>query len=92
MLEQLDGDVVGRWRVDVEPHLDATWRRLSGRASTGLEVTPDEMELIEVGIERLLAPYVLRKDTPRDDWPAGTRTVQILRYTMPAPDANAESQ
>lgn len=92
VLEQLDGDVTGRWRVEVEPHLDATWRRLSGRASTGIEVTPAEMELIEVGIERLLAPYVLRKDTERSEWPAGTRAVQILRYTMPKLETDAESQ
>lgn len=92
VLEQLDGDVTGRWRVEVEPHLDATWRRLSGRASTGIEVTPAEMELIEVGIERLLAPYVLRKDTARSEWPAGSRAVQILRYSMPGLEAPSESQ
>lgn len=92
LLGQLDGDVTGRWRTEVEPRLEATWRRLSGRASTGIEVTPAEMELIEEGIERLLAPYVLRKGTDRSQWPAGSRAVHILRYTMPELEADVGPQ
>lgn len=92
VLGQLDGDVTGRWQTEVEPHLEATWRRLSGRASTGIEVTPAEMELIEAGIERLLAPYVLRKDTDRSQWPTGSRAVHILRYTMPELEADVGPQ
>lgn len=92
VLEQLDGDVAGRWRAEVEPHLDAQWRRLSGRASTGIEVTSAELEVIDAGIERLLAPYVLRKDTARSEWPSGSRAVRILRYTMPELEADAESE
>ena len=34
--------------------------------------------------------YVLRKDQPADSHPPGTRSVRLLRYTMPAkPDGSA---
>ncbi len=92
VLEQIDGDLPGRWRAEVEPHLEPVWRRLSGRASTGIVVTPAELELIESGIERLLAPYVLRKDTAASGWPPETRDVRILRYTMAECEAEPDER
>ena len=83
VIEQVEGDVAGRWQAEIEPHLDPSWRRLSGRASTEIAVSAAELEQIGAAIEELLTPYVLRKDLARDDWPDGTRTVRILRYTLP---------
>ena len=61
-MEQVEGDLPGAWRRDVEPHLEDEWRDLSGRASTRILVTPAELRAFEAAIEQLLAPYVLRKD------------------------------
>ena len=44
---------------------------------------------IAQAIERLLAPYVLRKDDPSDTHPAEARWVRVLRYTLPAADPEA---
>lgn len=91
VLEQLDGDIPGRWRAEVEPHLEPGWRRLSGRASTLVAVTPAELESIGLAIEKLLAPYVLRRQEAADDWPSDTRNVRILRYTMPELESETDS-
>src|SRR4051794_36937052 len=31
VMESVDGDIVGRWRDEDEPHLEPRWRRLAGR-------------------------------------------------------------
>lgn len=91
VLEQIEGDIPGRWRAEIEPYLETTWRRLSGRANTMIAVTPAELEQIGAAIEELLAPYVLRRPTAQGEWPAGTRLVRILRYTMPELETEPES-
>lgn len=83
VIEQVEGDVTGHWEAEVEPHLDAVWRRLYGRANTSIVVTAAELERIETAIEELLTPFVLRKDAPAEEWPDETRAVRILRYTLP---------
>ncbi len=82
VIEEAEGDVVGDWRRDVEPHLSPQWRAVAGRASTRILVTADEARALESAIEDLLAPYVRRKDEPGAA-PAGARTVHLLRHTMP---------
>jgi DNA-binding transcriptional ArsR family regulator len=89
VMESVDGDIVGRWRADDEPRLAPQWRRLAGRANTRIVVTPAELDQVEEAIERLLAPYVLRKDDPSDTHPAEARWVRVLRYTLPAADPEA---
>jgi DNA-binding transcriptional ArsR family regulator len=84
VMESVDGDIVGRWRHEDEPRLEPSWRRLAGRANTRIVVTPTELEEIETAIERVLAPYVLRKNEPDDTHPAEARWVRLLRYTLPA--------
>ena len=74
-----------RRRARLEPQ----WRRLAGRANTRIVVTPAELDEVEAAIERLLAPYVLRKDDPADTHPAEARWVRVLRYTLPAADPEA---
>lgn len=83
LIEQVEGDIVGRWRAEVEPHLDTAWRRLSGRTNTTIRVTGAELEQIEASIEQLLSPFVLRKGLPPRDWPVDTRMVRILKHTLP---------
>ncbi len=86
VMESVDGDIVGRWREEDEPRLEAQWRRLAGRANTRIVVTSTELEEIEAAIEQVLAPYVLRKDEPGDTYPTEARWVRLLRYTLPAAD------
>ena len=83
VIEAVEGDLVQTWREDAEPYLEPTWRRLSGRASTRILVTAGELAAVERGIEEILAPYVLRKDAPPGTQPHGTRSVRILRHTLP---------
>lgn len=80
-IEQVEGDVAGRWRSEVEPTLEGEWQEAAGRSNTRILVTLDELVDLEAAIERLLAPYVLRKGA---DVPVpGARGVRILRYAMP---------
>ena len=81
-MEAAEGDLVGDWQRDVEPQLEPEWGEVSGRSNTTVLVTAQEAAEVEAEIERLLAPYVLRKDSPGEA-PDGARTVRILRYTMP---------
>ena len=61
-----------------------TSRALSGRADTTILVTRDELAELDAAVERLLAPYVLRKDAPPGDVPEGARSVRIRRHVLPA--------
>ncbi len=83
VIEAVEGDLVQTWREAAEPRLEPAWRRLSGRASTRILATADELATLEADIERLLAPYVLRKDAPADTLPAGARGIRILRHLLP---------
>ena len=90
VIEAVEGDLVQTWREEAEPRLEPDWRRLSGRASTRILATADELVTIEAEIERILTPYVLRKDAPADTLPAGVRGIRILRHVLPeAPSGDA---
>lgn len=90
-LEVSEGDQVGDWRRDVEPHLELRWLALSGLANTTILVTREELEQIEARMEELLAPYVLRKDAPAEQVPAGARMVRIRRHVLPAATAQVDA-
>jgi DNA-binding transcriptional ArsR family regulator len=83
VIEAVEGDLVQTWREEAEPRLEPRWRRLSGRASTRIVATADELAALDAAWEKLLAPYVLRKDAPVAELPAGARGIRILRHTMP---------
>lgn len=92
-LDATEGDQVGDWRRDVEPHLELEWLAVSGLSNTTILVTREELEQVEAAIEGLLAPYVLRKDAPVEDVPEGARTVRIRRQVLPAaaaPDVSGD--
>lgn len=81
VMEEVEGDVAGRWRDEVEPTLEREWQEAAGRSNTRILVTAGELVDLEAAIEQLLAPYVLRHDA---DVPVpGARGVRILRHTMP---------
>jgi hypothetical protein len=84
VLDASEGDPVGEWRREVEPHLDLAWLALSGLANTTILVTRTELEQVEMAMEELLAPYVLRKDAPAAEVPDGARMVRIRRHVLPA--------
>ncbi len=82
-MDQVEGDVAGRWHAETEPHLEPEWRRRAGRSSTRILVTPEELDHLGDAIEQLLAPYVLRKDEPADRNPPEARGVRFLSHTLP---------
>lgn len=82
-LEEMEGDLPGQWREQVEPLLEAEWRRLSGRANTSVAVTVEELAGLQNAFEELLAPYVQRTTT---ETPTEARMVRFLRYTLPGLD------
>ncbi|WPW26771.1 helix-turn-helix domain-containing protein [Streptomyces atratus] len=73
-------DVPSRWAAEVEPELDAAWRRMAGLANTRVVVSAEELAAIEDGIERILAPYVTRDPEER---PTNGRGVRLMRYVLP---------
>lgn len=83
VLEQVEGDLVGQWSAEVEPHLEREWRALAGRANTTVLVTLDEVAELEHCIDELLAPYVLRKDADSSQVPTGARPIRVVRHTLP---------
>jgi DNA-binding transcriptional ArsR family regulator len=88
-LDASEGDQVGEWRRDVEPHLDLAWLSLSGLTNTTILVTREELARAEAAMEEILMPYVLRKDAPADEVPDGARMVRIRRHVLPAAEARA---
>jgi len=82
-LDEAEGDQVGNWRREVEPHLELEWLALSGLANTTILATRKELKQLEDAMEELLAPYVLRKDAPADEVPDGARLVRIRRHVLP---------
>jgi DNA-binding transcriptional ArsR family regulator len=91
VLDESEGDQVGTWRREVEPHLELEWLTLSGLANTTILATRDELEQVEAAMEELLAPYVLRKDAPADEVPEGARLVRIRRDVLPTLEARSGS-
>jgi len=69
------------WANEIEPRLEPEWRALGGLANTTVLVTLDEAAQVEREFERILAPYVLRKD--QETVPSGVRSVRLLRYALP---------
>ena len=83
MMEAADGDVFQRWRSETESRLEPTWRRRAARSNTILLLTPEELDRLRADMEQLLAPYVVRKYTPREEHPSGARRVRLLRLFLP---------
>lgn len=92
VLEQVEGDLVGQWSAEVEPHLEPEWRALAGRANTTVLVTLDELAELEHRIEGLLARYVLRKDADASEVPDGARPVRLVRHTLPGRGGHASER
>jgi len=74
-------EMAQQWLAETEPTLEPEWSRLAGSANTRLEVTAEEAEEIEAGIEQLLAPYVQRRD--KGGTPENTRPIRIIRLALP---------
>ncbi|MBA2697342.1 MAG: helix-turn-helix transcriptional regulator [Nocardioidaceae bacterium] len=80
---------VAAWSRDVEPRLDSDWDKVVGIANTGVEVTREEAGEIQAQVERMLAPYVERRDG--GTVPTGARAVRFLRFTLPAAVERADA-
>jgi DNA-binding transcriptional ArsR family regulator len=82
MFEQY-ADLPRHWMTEVQPTLEPEWRREGGLSNTRVRLTREELELVNAGIERLLAPYVTREEA---DLPEDARGVRLLRYVLPEAD------
>lgn len=70
------------WVRRTEPLLDVTWARAAGLFNARVELTPDELRLLQEDLERLLEPFTNR---PADDRPPDARPVRITAYFLPEP-------
>lgn len=80
MFDQADY-LPAEWARDAEPLLEPEWRRSAGLSNTTFVATADELDGIEAAIEKVLAPFVLRKGS--DATTEGARRVRMLRYVLP---------
>jgi DNA-binding Lrp family transcriptional regulator len=81
MMDQA-ADLPEQWAREVEPLLEAEWRRSAGLSNTTIELTADELAEVEAAVEQLLAPYVRRKAHTGTS-PEGARRVRVVRYVLP---------
>ena len=72
-------DLPARWVADIEPQLEVDWVRASGLLNARVALTPDELRTVELGLERLLEPFLTRQSNA----PASARPVRILSYFLP---------
>jgi DNA-binding transcriptional ArsR family regulator len=79
-LEQSARQQADRWRMETEPELDYTWRRLAGLSNTTVRLSAAELEELELHIDELLGKYVQRTEA---DAPPDARRVRILRHYLP---------
>ena len=87
MFDQAE-DLPRRWAREAEPLLEDDWRRSAGLSNTTFVATADELAEVELAIEELLAPYVLRKS--QSGVVPGGRNVRMLRYVLPESAESAE--
>jgi DNA-binding transcriptional ArsR family regulator len=80
--------VPAQWLQHDEARLPAPWRREAGLSDTRVRLTLAELRAVESGIERLLAPYVRRKEAGA---PGGARLVRLLRFVLPEADEEQSS-
>jgi len=83
VIEQVEGDLPAKWKSDVEPLLEPSWRAESGRANTLIIATLEELAELSASMQDLLAPFVLRKDLSAAEWPDGSRGVRLLIHSLP---------
>ena len=82
---QLISQAIGQvqdWQREAEPSLDPPWRAAADVSNTTVLTTAAEVEQILTAIEKVLAPYVRRRDKrpPRAD----ERYVRMVRLALPA--------
>ena len=75
------------WAREAEPLLEDDWRRSAGLSNTTVVVTADELAEVELAIEQLLAPFVLRR--ANSESVSGGRNVRMLRYVLPEADVTS---
>lgn len=81
LIAQAAGQVQA-WQRDAEPRLEPQWRAAADVSNTTVLAAADEVEQILASIEKVLAPYVRRRDKrqPRRD----ERYVRMVRLALPA--------
>ncbi len=75
-------DQVQTWQRETQPRLEAQWQAVAGVSNTRVLATAAEVEQILDAIEKLLAPYVRRRDERGPD--PDERYVRMVRLTLPA--------
>ena len=82
---QLIAQAIGQvqaWQREAEPRLEPSWRAVADVSNTTVLATAAEVGQILTAIEKVLAPYVRRRDkrSPRPD----ERYVRMVRLALPA--------
>lgn len=72
------------WVAGIEPSLDVTWARAAGLFNARIELSPDELDQLQEGLEELLEPFTNRSESER---PSDGAPVRILAYFLPEPAA-----
>ena len=67
-----------RWVAEIELQLELDWVRASGLLNARVALTPEELRSVELGLERLLEPFLTRQSAP-----PSVRPVRILSYFLP---------
>ncbi len=75
--------LASEWVRDAEPRLELAWARAAGLFDARLELSPDELRLLQEDLERLLEPFVTR---PAEARPADAASVRITAYFLPEPE------
>jgi DNA-binding transcriptional ArsR family regulator len=73
-------DLPRQWVADEEPRLEVDWVRAAGLFNARVTVTPDELQELQEGLERLLEPFITRESAAV---PAGAGRARVLAYFMP---------
>jgi DNA-binding transcriptional ArsR family regulator len=73
-------DLPERWIAEEEPRLELEWARAAGLFNARVQLTPDELEALQEGLERLLEPLITRA---QDGVPNGARPARILAFFLP---------
>lgn len=68
------------WVAEEEPKLELEWARAAGLFNARVDLTPDELQGIQIDLERILEPFTTRSS---EDVPAGAAKVRVLAYFLP---------
>jgi DNA-binding transcriptional ArsR family regulator len=76
--------IPSEWVQGIEPSLDVAWARAAGLFNARVELTPEELRLLQENLEQLLEPF---NNRPKGNRPPDASPVRIMAYFLPEPGA-----